>query len=475
MVNRTIRVMSPATATVSTRVKPLSLCRSDFTVLALFFILLISPAFAQEESVTAIEFLTEPTTLEVSKLNRYEGVYDFVGYSNSGQIQIPFKVSQQSENWTFRVRAPQFSKDESSWPQKTFDANGKTDIITASQYPKDGTVTLDLTLWQQFQTDFLRQPVRTLLAWLSIPALLLFSGILLLTRKIWLPHWRKWFGAESGAHQTTYGDYTIHGQLGKGAMGVVYLAQGQSGVQFALKSVLPEYAEDPEFEKRFEHEIRACVDLDHPNLLRYYGHGIDSNGVPFSVTELLKGATLKDKIASGLEDPPRMASDVLENIGSALDYLHQRGLIHRDIKPENIYVCEDGSLKLMDLGLVKGETMTVLTKTGYILGTPAYMSPEQFDNQTGPASDQYSLGVILYEILAGRRPFIQPDLFALAYQHKSAQPEPPSKIEPRIPTDVEETILKMVAKRPTDRFESIRHAIEACSDKLLYLKWSDPE
>lgn len=239
----------------------------------------------------------------------------------------------------------------------------------------------------------------------------------------------------------------------------------------AIKSVLPEYAEDPEFEKRFEHEVRACVSLKHPNLLRYYGHGVDSQGVPFSVTELLEGRTLKQVLAGGVPHPNRLASDVLEQIGSALDYLHEQGLVHRDIKPDNIFVCDDGNLKLMDLGLVKGEAMTLLTRTGNILGTPAYMPPEQFDGQTSPAADQYALGIILYEILAGERPFVQPDMFALAYQHKTAQPQPLAEREPRVTQEVNDTILKMLSKSPSERFASIEEIRQAISDKLLYLRW----
>ena len=115
--------------------------------------------------------------------------------------------------------------------------------------------------------------------------------------------------------------------------------------------------------------------------------------------------------------------------------------------------------------------MTLLTRTGNILGTPAYMPPEQFDGQTSPASDQYGLGIILYEILAGERPFVQPDMFALAYQHKTATPQPLAEREPRVTQEVSEAILKMLHKKPTERFPSMEEIRQEISDKLLYLPW----
>ena len=272
---------------------------------------------------------------------------------------------------------------------------------------------------------------------------------------------------------TSYGDYLTTGVLGKGGMGVVYAAKSPNGDDVAIKSVLPALSEDQEFRKRFEREIKACIDLRHPNLLEFYGFGVDSSGSLYSVAELLKGQTLKSLLKSGEYDPPQLASDVIEQIGSALDYLHSQKLLHRDVKPDNIFVSETGQMKLMDLGLVRGEDLTVLTQTGNVLGTPAYMAPEQASNNSVEASDQYALGIVLYEILTRLRPFRQTKVELLVYQHTTVKPEPPSTLEPRVPEDVEAAILKMLEKRPSDRFASMSEAQAALSDRLLSMTWKE--
>ena len=454
---RTKSEMSPAIDTVSTRVRP-PLFSLTSLKLALVFVVAVSiPASAQKEW----KFFTDPPGANVERLT-FEGEWNFVGVADGQALSLKLSEVEKANSIVFRFVFP-LSGGE-SWVSEKYEISG-LDLLKSSRFPKDGPAVLEVPGSLRWKLWASRNPFLAGLLFLGLPGVL--CG-LILSRRYFLDLLRAKLGVESGER---FSGYNVLGELGKGAMGVVYLGEDQGGLKVAIKSVLPEYAEDPEFEKRFEHEVRACISLKHPNLLRYYGHGVDSQGVPFSVTELLEGRTLKQVLAEGVAQPNRLASDVVEQIGSALDYLHGQGLVHRDIKPDNIFVCDDGNLKLMDLGLVKGEAMTLLTRTGNILGTPAYMPPEQFDGHTSPASDQYGLGIILYEILAGERPFTQPDMFALAYQHKTATPQPLAEREPRVTQEVSEAINKMLDKNPTGRFSSMEEARQKISDKLLYMPW----
>jgi serine/threonine protein kinase len=485
-VKRIVKEMRPTTATVSISDNP-GFCElfwrnlmsypwfsprlTGLLWLPLFVLVQGAQAQAPDQSqdlrTKSIIFRTDPPGATVFR-NR-SGVVDELGRADQERpLLVEASINEREKGLQFYFQLPQFGGTWQSPNQQL-----EWQELKGEVYPSVGAINLNLTAWQKIQAELLLRPLPTILKLSLLPLLALFSVGLFLTRARWLPRWRETVAQVPQEQGTTYGDYTILGELGRGAMGVVHIAQDADGLKLALKSVLPEYAQDEEFAKRFEHEIRACLSLKHPNLLRYYGHGVDSKGIPFSATELLEGSTLKEKIRSGIRNPARMASDVVEQIGSALHYIHGAGLVHRDIKPDNIFVCQDGTLKLMDLGLVTGEAMTLLTKTGQFLGTPAYMAPEQFDGQTSAASDQYSLGIILYELLVGRRPFMQTDIFALAFQHKDTPPGSITGQEPRVTLEIEEAVLKMLAKKPYQRFESLEQVRETLSDKLLYLKWDE--
>ncbi len=269
------------------------------------------------------------------------------------------------------------------------------------------------------------------------------------------------------------GDYSLSAKIGEGGMGEVWAASSVGELKCALKFIKKELLDDPDMVRRLEREIKICLPLNHPNLLKLHGYGSTVDGRMYTVSELLEGQTLKKLIASGDFDPPQLAAKVLEQIGDALLYLHERSLIHRDIKPDNIFVCSDGSLKLMDMGLLHGAGRTVITQTGNLVGTPAYMAPEQSDDKaTCSATDQYALGIILYEILAGQRPFIQPEIAMLIYQHKFVAPLPPSEHNVRISSDMEEPILRMLEKKPEDRFPSLKEAQEAL-ERMSFTTWND--
>lgn len=369
------------------------------------------------------------------------------------------------------------------WFGKSFDATSEANVLHLSladlrkkkKVPTDGgRIELILPRSVAFQAWTLAHPVLSFLG-----ALVSLGLLALLIRGPALIAWAKKLladvrAAAVPAERSLAGDYNLIDKIGEGGMGEVWAASSINEMRCALKFIRKEFAEDADFKKRLEREIKMCLPLDHPHLLKLHGYGVASDGRMYTVSELLEGQTLKQLIASGDFDPPQLAGKVVEEVGDALDYLHAQKLVHRDIKPDNIFVCNDGTLKLMDMGLLRGvDARTKVTQTGQMLGTPAYMPPEQMGTTgfTG-AADQYSLGIILYEILAGQRPFTQPDPLLIAYQHAYVAPEPPSSHQPRITPEMEAAVLKMVEKKPEDRFASIKE-VQSALEGLGFTTWRD--
>jgi hypothetical protein len=327
--------------------------------------------------------------------------------------------------------------------------------------------TLNLPFFVAVQAWTLAHPVLSLLG-LLFPAAGLWAVFKRKQLKAYLDSWRT---PEARSAPPLVPGYRLGASLGEGAMGEVVAATSESQLPCAIKFIRRELLDDDDQIRRFKREIEAVLPLSHPNLLRLYGHGVATDGRLYTIWELLEGRTLKEVIRAGDYDPPQLASQVVEQIGDALEYLHQRELIHRDVKPDNIFVCQDGTMKLMDTGLVSGDMFSQVTRTGQIVGTPAYMAPEQSDDKAVcPASDQYALGILLYEILAGARPFLQTELAYLVYQHKFAPPAPPSELQPAITPTVEQAVLRMLAKQPQQRFPSLEEAQEAL-ESLRFASW----
>lgn len=374
----------------------------------------------------------------------------------------------------FRFRVPQWGgKSYPDWSTaKTEDFPGFARTVDTRQLkngiPSDNsTLQLPLPLTVKVQAYSFLYPMKSGLLLLALAGLAVVAS-----------RWRSILARltpppEVAADPYKVGDYQLSSKIGEGGMGEVWAASSVSQLKCALKFIKKELLDDPDMVRRLEREIKICLPLEHPHLLKLYGYGTTVDGRMYTVSELLEGQTLKKLIASGDFDAPQLAAKVLEQIGDALLYLHERKLIHRDIKPDNIFVCHDGSLKLMDMGLLHGAGRTVITQTGNLVGTPAYMAPEQSDDKaTCSATDQYALGIILYEILAGQRPFIQPEIAMLIYQHKFVAPLPPSEHNVRITSDMEEPILRMLEKKPQDRFPSLKEAQEAL-ERLSFSTWND--
>jgi serine/threonine-protein kinase len=269
---------------------------------------------------------------------------------------------------------------------------------------------------------------------------------------------------------TQVGKYAIVGELGRGGMGVVY--RGHDPVikrDVALKVIRKRELDPSDAEaalERFKREARAAGSLHHPNIVAIYEYGEDED-CAFIAMECVIGRSLRDHLVAGYRPELKVFPEVLDHLLEGLEYSHSRGVIHRDIKPGNLLVSEMGVAKISDFGIARLE-QSHLTLMGEVLGTPYYMAPEQFDGQTADErSDVYSAGVIVYEVLTGRRPF-EGQGANLMRQILELPPPLPSTLEPRLAKQVDRVLVKALAKRPEDRFRSARQFLEA-----LHLAFDD--
>ncbi len=223
----------------------------------------------------------------------------------------------------------------------------------------------------------------------------------------------------------------------------------------AIKVIRTDYNREPEFLKRFEREARALAQLNHPHIVKVLDVG-EHEGLPFVVMEFLGGGTLRARIGQPLA--PAEAARFILPIARALDYAHQLGVIHRDVKPANILLTDRGEPSLSDFGIAKileRRETTELTATGMGVGTPDYMAPEQWQGRASPQSDLYALGVVLYELLTGRRPYVADTPVAVLLKHASDPLPPPRQFAPGLPVAVEQVLVKALAKKPEDRYASL--------------------
>ncbi len=251
---------------------------------------------------------------------------------------------------------------------------------------------------------------------------------------------------------TAVKSYEIEALLGQGGYGVVYRAR-QSAVlrEVAIKVILPKYANSPEFIRRFESEAQVVARLEHPHIVPLYDYWREPDSA-FLVMRYLRGGSLRNWLDEhGVVDTD-MAGRVLEQIGSALTFAHRNGVVHRDVKADNILLDEDGNAYLGDFGIAK-EAGNEGTIAGDIVGTPAYLAPEQIrGGDVGPQSDVYAFGIMLYEMLTGRRPFAELTLATLVYKHLN---EPLPMIDPdelRLPSAFNSIIQRATAKDPGERY-----------------------
>jgi serine/threonine-protein kinase len=279
--------------------------------------------------------------------------------------------------------------------------------------------------------------------------------------------------AEPGTALPSLPGYDVLEVLGRGGMGVVYKArQASLNRLVALKMILSGVHAGPQELARFRTEAEAAARLQHPNIVQVYEIGTH-DGRPFIVLELVDGNLAKHLAGTPL--PARQAAQWLETLARAVHYAHQRGIVHRDLKPANVLLNRDGILKITDFGMAKivAGRAAGQTQSGAVLGTPSYMAPEQAAGKTRqiePATDVYGLGAILYELLTGRPPFQAATVQETLDQVRLHEPLPPSRLQAKVPRDLETTCLTCLQKEPARRYASA----EALAEDLRAFLGGEP-
>jgi len=247
------------------------------------------------------------------------------------------------------------------------------------------------------------------------------------------------------------GRYRIERELGHGGMAAVYLAHDEELDRLIALKLLPEHvADDDTFHARFLREARLAARLSHPNVVRVYDAG-EADGRPFIVMEYVPGRSLAQ---CGKLAPERIV-ELGEQACAGLQHAHDAGLVHRDVKPANLLLRDDGVLKIADFGIARAAESTRHTQAGTLLGTAAYLAPEQIAGEDAtPASDVYSLGAVLYELLTGRAPYEFSSLGELAAKQAEGMIVPASDLEPSTPREVEAAVMHALARDPRFRPES---------------------
>ena len=264
------------------------------------------------------------------------------------------------------------------------------------------------------------------------------------------------------------GKYRIDGQIGAGGMATIYRAMRlHIGDVVAVKVLHSELLREPHFAERFRREAQAAARLRHPNVVAIYDFGLSADGLIYLVMELVEGRSLRTIIAEDGPMAATRAAEVVRQVAAALTQAHNQKIVHRDIKPANIAVesTPDGPrVKVLDFGIVslRGSAVPSLTQTGAVLGTPAYMSPEQcLGEELDGRSDIYSLGIVLFEMLCGVVPFNSPTAAAVIIQHVQQAPPPLRVLNASVSAAVEAVVLRALAKRPQDRFQTARELADA--------------
>jgi serine/threonine-protein kinase len=261
------------------------------------------------------------------------------------------------------------------------------------------------------------------------------------------------------------GRYEVVSELGRGSMGAVYKARDpQIGRTVAIKIILTANlsAEALEqYKQRFMREAQAAGQMSHPGIVTIHDIAEDASGQPFLVMEFIEGIGLDRLLVPGAERlPVERCLDIGIQVAEALEYAHRRGVVHRDIKPANILLTHDGRAKIADFGIAKLAGVQ-LTQTGQMMGTPAFMSPEQFSGGAVDArSDLFSLGAMLYWMLTGEKPFGGESLTVVSFRVVYTEPIPANRINPALPPELETVLARCLAKNPADRYASCRELAE---------------
>jgi serine/threonine-protein kinase len=272
------------------------------------------------------------------------------------------------------------------------------------------------------------------------------------------------------------GRYRILGELGRGAMGVVYRAEDPSLDRVvALKTISLANADEDRksYEKRFLLEAKAAGKLTHPNIVTIFDYG-EEEDLAYMAMELLEGADLRTRMRQGAL-PAQEALEIALQVADGLGFAHETGVVHRDIKPGNIMLLERGAVKIMDFGIARMRHADHKTSTGMVLGTPRYMSPEQIAGQpVDQRSDIFSLGTVLYEMLTRTQLFAGDDVNQIAHNVANAEPAPPSRSNPEIPQLVDFIVARALKKDPAVRYQDAYEMAADLRDALAEMRGRAP-
>jgi eukaryotic-like serine/threonine-protein kinase len=272
------------------------------------------------------------------------------------------------------------------------------------------------------------------------------------------------------------GKYTVIRLLGEGGMGAVYEGEQQLGTtkrKVAVKTLHPHLSRDPKIKARFEREVGTIAELEHPNTIQVYDFGTNAEGILYIVMEFLHGKSLADQLEKQGAMAPERVVNILQQVCGSLEEAHARGIVHRDLKPDNVVLVERAGkkdfVKVLDFGIAKrsreeDKDEQKLTQQGMVLGTPPYMSPEQFTGRPiDSRSDIYSLGVMAYEMLSGKLPFKADTAWEWATQHMTQPPIPIESLPEgsRATEPMRGALRKALAKSPDERFQTVREFIDA--------------
>src|SRR5215218_522129 len=249
--------------------------------------------------------------------------------------------------------------------------------------------------------------------------------------------------------------YELRGEIGRGGMADVYLAHDRLlDRRVAVKVLLPEFASDATNVERFRREAQAAAGLSHPHIVSVYDWG-EEDDTSYIVMEYVPGQTLREIIQSHGRLGPMDAARIAAEIADALAFAHAHGVVHRDVKPGNVLITPHGQVKVTDFGIARAETSEPLTKTGAVVGTATYFSPEQAQGfALDGRSDVYALGVVLYEMVTGVAPFTASSPVSIAYKHVRETPAPPSSLVPELAGAMDRMVLTAMAKDVEARYPS---------------------
>ena len=264
------------------------------------------------------------------------------------------------------------------------------------------------------------------------------------------------------------GEYRLLARIGQGGMSVVYRAErAGSDAFFAVKVLSPAAIEVGQFARRFRREAAVLTRLRHPHIVSVVDFG-EMDGRPYLVMPLVGGGSLGDHLGRGALNP-LTGGRVLDQVADGLSYAHSQGVVHRDIKPSNILLDEEGNAQLSDFGLALIHEASLSLTGSALIGTPSYMSPEQARGaEVDARTDQYSLGVVLFEMTTGRLPFTADTPMAVVVKHMQEPLPLPRSVNPNVPLAVERVILKATAKDPPDRFTSVSEMNRAFQEALAH-------